>query len=204
MKEGIIHPVHKKGKEKEIPGNYRGITVSPILGKVIDKIALTHQQLSTPSRNHPLQFGFTEKRSGTHAAFILNECIAESKDRGTPLFAASLDVQKAFDVVRHESLLSKLQQQGLMGRWWKLKEDSYKNLSGRIIWDSETTKVPFVIHQGNRQGGLPSPDDYKSYLVNLLDNIRKAGIGFHIGGINVSSPTCADDMQITSLISRYC
>ena len=43
LKEGIIHPVHKKGKDKEIPGNYRGITVSPILWKVIDKIALTHQ-----------------------------------------------------------------------------------------------------------------------------------------------------------------
>ena len=29
LKEGLLHPVHKKGKPLEDPGNYRGITITP-------------------------------------------------------------------------------------------------------------------------------------------------------------------------------
>jgi hypothetical protein len=197
LKEGIIHPVHKKNKDKSLPGNYRGITVSPVIGKLMDKIFLLHQQISTPLREHPLQFGFTAKRSGTHAAFILNECVAECQDRGVPLFVASLDVQKAFDVVRHESLLDKLFQQGLLGKWWCLKEDSYRNLKGKVLWEGNESKL-FNIKQGNRQGGLSSPDDYKSYIVDLLNNLSRTNAGFYIGSINVCAPTCADDMLVLS------
>ena len=195
LKEGIIHPILKKGKPKNQPGNYRGITVSPLIGKVLDRIHLAHQKEATPSRNHDLQFGFTEGRSGSHAAFILSESIAESKDIGEPLFAVSLDVQKAFDVVRHESLLVKLHQQGLAGVWWRLKDSAYKDLKGIVQWKGENSES-FNISQGNRQGGLPSPDDYKSYILSVLDNIHRSKCGLHIGAINVASPTCADDMLL--------
>ena len=118
LKEGIIHPVHKNGKPKDLPGNYRGITFSPLIGKVLDKICLGHQQVATEERNHSLQFGFTPGRSGIHAAFLLTESLAEAKDRGTTLFVAAVDVQKAFDVIRHESLLEKLYEQECgSGRW---------------------------------------------------------------------------------------
>ena len=197
MKEGFLHPVHKKGKDVIIPGNHRGITISALTGKVFDKISLQHQRIATPARLHPLQFGFTNEKSGTHAAFILNEAIAESKDIKSPLFAATLDVQKAFDVVRHQSLLNKLYRQGLPGRLWKLKEDSYKNLTCKVLWDGELSK-PFTILQGNRQGAFPSPDDYLSYLVKNLQNIADTQLGFYIGNVNVSTPTCADDMLALS------
>ena len=197
MKEGILHPVHKKGKDVVNPGNHRGITISALTGKVLDKLSLQHQRLATPSRLHPLQFGFTQEKSGTHAAFILNEAIAEAQDTKMPLFTATLDVQKAFDVVRHQSLLDKLHQQGLPGRLWKLKEDSYRNLTCRVLWEGNLSK-PFTILQGNRQGAYPSPDDYLSYLVKNLQNLSATQLGFYIGNVNVSTPTCADDMLALS------
>ena len=30
LKVGLLHPIHKKGKLPEIPGNYRGITITPM------------------------------------------------------------------------------------------------------------------------------------------------------------------------------
>ena len=37
LKEGLLHPIHKKGKPKNIPGNYRGITITPIVHKMVHR-----------------------------------------------------------------------------------------------------------------------------------------------------------------------
>jgi hypothetical protein len=86
----------QNGKPKDIPGNYRGITISPLLGKVLDKILAQHQQQAAPQANHPLQFDFTKGRNGTHGAFLITEAMAEAQERCDPLFILSLDVQKSF------------------------------------------------------------------------------------------------------------
>ena len=90
--------------------------MSSLIGKALDKISVQHQCIATPSRI-PLQFGFTNKRSRTFTAFPLNEANTEVKDLNMPLLAASLDVQKAFGIIRHQSLLYKLYQQGPKGCW---------------------------------------------------------------------------------------
>ena len=193
LKEGLVHPIHKKGKPKQDPGNYRGITITPVIMKIIDTIILQHQHLATPSRLHRMQFGFTSGKNGLQAAFILMESIAEAKDNGETLFCASLDVQKAFDVVRHSSLLDKLYERGI---WWKLKEDSYRGLKSRVFWNGEKSKSSHQVLQGNGQGKVPSPDDYLIYQCDILETVDKALTGYHIGSIPITTTTCADDMLI--------
>ena len=177
--------------------------------KVMDKIILKHQQAASPSRLHPLQFGFIEGRSGLHAAFLLTESIAETKDNREPLYVASLDVQKVFDMLQHQSLLDKLYRMGVAGLWWNLKKDMYNGMLSRVTWEGKTS-----VKQGNGQGKTTSPDDYITYLTPLLDLIYQSGAGFHIGSIGIPSPTCADDMlamatdmgdaqSLMSLISYY-
>ena len=51
-----------------------------------------------------LQKGFTPGRSSIDAALILSECIAEAKNERKPLIVATLDAQKAFDVLDHKLL----------------------------------------------------------------------------------------------------
>ena len=198
LKEGLRHPILKKGKLMIMPGNYRGISISAILGKILDKIHLDHQDAATADlRFHPLQFGFSPGRSCTQAAFIVSESIAEAKDKSIPLYIAAIDVQKAFDVVRHESLLDRLYQLGLMGAWWKLKDSAYKDLKERIAWKGEISN-PFPIKVGSKQGAYPSATDYVSHIVTALLLATTSSLGFSIGTIIVSTPTCADDMIIMS------
>ena len=197
LKEGVKHPIPKKDKDISIPGNHRGISICPIIGKVVDKILLQHQKESTSNKFHPLQYGFSEGRSCTQAAFILSESIADAQDQKKTLYVAALDVQKAFDVVRHENLLSKLHQWGLQGLWWNLKDSAYFNMTERIMWRG-CLSDKFNILQGSRQGAFPSPEDYISHLSSLLHIISRSANGFSIGGTNVTSPTCADDMIISS------
>ena len=195
LNEGVTHPIQKKGKKINISGNHRGITISPIITKVMDKISLQHQKSSVIRNKDDMQYGFSEGRSGVHAAFILNECINESREMKTPLYAASLDAQKAFDVLRHESLLDKLHEKGLTNTWWNLKDSSYKDLTTRVIWDSRLSN-PIKMKQGNRQGAFPSPEDYITYLDDNLRILESSELGFHIGDQSFVSPTCADDMIV--------
>ena len=98
LKEGILTPIFKKGDPSN-PGNYRGITVTPVLLKILEHILnARHSQIlmNTQSR---LQKGFTPGCSSLNAAFILSECILESAMNKQDLFLTTLDTQKAFDVV---------------------------------------------------------------------------------------------------------
>ena len=109
LKEGLLTPIYKKG-DLFNPTKYRGISVTPILRKVLEYILnKRHNQFQS------IQKAFTERTSSINAALILCECINESKHEKKPIYIAALDVQKAFDVVDHQVLLHKLYFDGIAG-----------------------------------------------------------------------------------------
>lgn len=59
-KVGLLTPVLKKGKSSKDPNNYRRITISSLVGKIIEKHML-HLTDSTLAESHShMQFGFTK------------------------------------------------------------------------------------------------------------------------------------------------
>ena len=63
---------------------------------------------SVEAKQNPLQRGFTSGCSSANTAFFVTEAIAEATDLKRTLYVAMLDASKAFDVVVHSSLLTKL------------------------------------------------------------------------------------------------
>ena len=129
-----------------------------------------------------------------HTAFLLTEAIAESKDNREPLFVASLDFEKVFDTVQHNSLLDKLHQLGVQGVCWLLKRDSYQGLASQTMWKGEKSANLIQMKQGNGQGKTTSPDDFISHLHNLLEMTSEGYLGYNIRSTCISTPTCADEM----------
>ena len=107
LKEGILTPIYKKGDPTN-PGNYRGITVTPVLLKVLEHVLNRRHNKILEETQSKLQKGFTEGCSSLSAAVILTECILESKNNKQDLLLTTLDTQKAFDVVDHNSPLRRL------------------------------------------------------------------------------------------------
>ncbi|XP_021366488.1 uncharacterized protein LOC110458857 [Mizuhopecten yessoensis] len=69
MKEGILTPILKKGKDKTIPSNYRGITVTNVFSKVFEAIIKVRLEEILNQKQNPLQRGFklvSPPRSCTH------------------------------------------------------------------------------------------------------------------------------------------
>ena len=70
LKQGILTPIYKKGDQK-LPTNYRGITVTPILLKLMEHIINKRLQPIVDRTQSKLQSGFTEGTSSLHSAMIL-------------------------------------------------------------------------------------------------------------------------------------
>ena len=94
----------------------------------------------------------------------------DSKLCNRPLYIATLDAQKVFDV-SHPVLMVKLYEQGINSHLWQLIRSMYSGLTARVQWSGEISS--FVnISQGVRQGGILSTHFYKTYNNDLLTELE--------------------------------
>ncbi|XP_033739065.1 uncharacterized protein LOC117326426 [Pecten maximus] len=132
LKAGIATPVLKKGKQNTDPNSYRKITVTNIIGKVIEKIHLQHNNSLILKQQSKLQKGFTKNEMPTAAALILTELITEANKTRSPLYVALMDAKKAFDILWHAGLLREMYNFGLTGDNWTFFKNWYEDVTSRI------------------------------------------------------------------------
>ena len=90
----MITPVPKSGKDPTILDNYRGITVTPVIGKLSEKLMLLRLLESVNVDQSDLQLGFTKTLNPTMSSLICSEVINESRKEGKPLYLVTVDTQK--------------------------------------------------------------------------------------------------------------
>ena len=122
---GVLTPVPKSGKDPTVLDNYRGITVTPIIGKLFEKLLLLRLQESVNVNQSELQFGFTKDLSPTMSSLICTEVINEARIEGKPLYLVTIDTRKAFDCVNHVILKKTLFEEGLAPDLWTIIDELY-------------------------------------------------------------------------------
>ena len=107
-------PIFKNGSRKEA-SNYRPISCLPVLSKVFEKVVFNqlYEYLIINNILSPNQFGFQPGKSTLHPIIHILNYIAEAFNQNKFVVATFLDLSKAFDLVNHEILLSKLVKIGL-------------------------------------------------------------------------------------------
>ena len=193
MKEGVLTPVFKKKGSSTDSRNYRGITVTPTISKLLECIIKRRIQPFIEQTQNPLQRGFTKGSSPMNCSLILEEYIRDSKDQKKDVYIAFLDAKSAFDVVDHASLMRRLFQIGVDGKLWNLIHSLHSNAQTVVRWLGQTSES-FYSHQEVRQGGILSTDMYKVYLNPQLNRLSETGEGGTIGEIDCAAPTAADDI----------
>ena len=115
-KVATVTPVHKAGP-KNLSENYRPISITSQMSKLLEKIVrkhlLGHLEDTNILSNH--QHGFCNKRSCMSNLLETFEDITVLIDSGIPVDEMFMDFRKAFDKVSHERLLYKLDKMGVRG-----------------------------------------------------------------------------------------
>ena len=118
-KNARVNPIYKKGSRRNM-GNYRPISILPILSKVFEKevfrqiyqyfnvnLLLSKFQLSV--------FYYNYRYSTLSALIQMCDNWFENMDNGKLTGVVFLDIHKAFDSIDHEILLEKLKFYGITG-----------------------------------------------------------------------------------------
>jgi hypothetical protein len=167
----------KKEKDATLCASYRGITVTPIIGKTFEYSMLRKLKLTSMT---DLQFGFTEGLNPIMASLLISEAKCEKKQKS------------AFDVVQHKILLDKLIGQSIHPTLWLIIKYLYSDLTK---WAGELSES-FDIFQGVRQEGILSTHLYKIFVQDLLLELESQCLGFQLGDIYIGTLTCADDIAL--------
>jgi len=123
LKCARVIPLFKSGDSK-IPSNYRPISTLPVMSKIFEK--LMHTQLDAFLKSNSIitssQFGFKESCSTADAVLEYVDNVSNTLDRKMSMITVFLDFAKAFDTVKHEILIDKLDHLGVRGlplEWFK-------------------------------------------------------------------------------------
>ena len=199
-KRGLLIPIPKGGKDGTVKDNNRGLTLLPVIYKLLEKILIEREEAFLHDQNviSRLQSAGQLCCSSLHTSFLAQEAIAYCVNRGMTVFKAFLDAQKAFDTVWINGLLYKLVRKGLSANTWHLIRSGYCNFKCAVFIGNENGDW-FNIERGVHQGAPFSMWLYMVFVNDLLDVLCSNSIGVHINDVNVTSPAHADDIATMAM-----
>ena len=186
-----------KNKKKSLNNseNYRAISLSSILGKLLDLIILSKN--SSVFNTSDYQFGFKKDHSTSLCTFVVNEVIQYYLNNSSDVFVMFLDASKAFDRVQYVKLFGLLRKKGLCPVLIKLLLFLYTKQMLCVKWGNCISDY-CTVSNGVKQGGVLSPILFTVYFDELFEKLKLCGTGCFVGNKYMGSFGYADDCVLLS------
>ena len=158
LKIANVIAIHKKGDKLDC-NNYRPISLLSNITKIFEKCM--HTCLTNFLQDNKLffshQFGFRNGYSTSRASTSLTEMIRKALDEGKFACEVLIDLQKAFDTVHHDILLSKLNHYGVRGasyQWFKSYLTGRQQYTTIAHLKSDLRSINYGVPQGSVLGPI--------------------------------------------------
>jgi hypothetical protein len=170
-----VFPIHKKG-DPTVPANYRPISLTSILRKLLEMILQPCLIRYSPPLDLA-QGGFRAQRSALDQALCLHDLIQDFHNRhhganGYPVIAF-LDIKAAYDTVDRNVIWTALQRSGTPLPLLGLLQHLFDDVSISVLIDN-CTSLSFQPITGVLQGSVLSPLLYSIYINTLPAILRAA------------------------------
>lgn len=180
FQDALIVNIYKKKGDVTDCGNYRGISLLVVAGKVLAR-ALANRLLPHIDKLLPnTQSGFRPGRSTVDMIFTLRQLQEKTIEQHTELYIAFIDVAKAFDSVNRSALWTIMSRFGIPKKFVAVCKSLHENNMARVSYNGETTET-FATHTGVRQGCVLAPLLFNIFLAALsilVDrSIEARGVG---------------------------
>ena len=168
-KSSFVVPI-SKGGDIHNPGNYRPISLLPVISKLLEKhiqgLLLDHLDVYSPLSNQ--QWGFTTGRSTVTALIAtVNEWLKILED-GLEVCAVFLDYRKAFDSVPHRMLIAKLEELHLDPYLISWVADYLSARIQQVVVDGSISD-PTPVLSGVPQGSILGPLLFLIYVNSITE-----------------------------------
>ena len=169
LKDSNIIPIYKRKGPKSSCDSYRGISLLSVAGKILARVLLSRllKNISDKVLSES-QCGFRAGRGTSDMIFVARQLQEKCREQNRPLYAAFIDLTKAFDTVNREGLWRLLKKFGCPKKFISIIRQFHEGMSGRIVIDGATSE-PFNITNGLKQGCVLAAILFALFYAAMLD-----------------------------------
>ena len=195
-KRGLIVPLWKGKGDRQDCSNYRGVTLLSVPGKVFARVILNRVRGCLLKYQRPEQSGFTPKKSTVDRILALRVLIERKREFRQKLFAAYVDLRKAFDSVHREALWRVLQLRGVPTKLVDLIAALYSGTESAVRCGGAISDF-FPVDSGVRQGCVLAPTLFSACMDWVMHRVvDRSGCGAPLGEATITDLDFADDVVI--------
>ena len=163
-RDAIMMVLYKSKGKRDLCGNYRGIALLCVVGKVLSRIMLS--RLTTHISDGLLQesqCGFRAGRGTADMIFSARQIQEKCREQRVGLYQVFIDLTKAFDTVNRTALWGILKKLGCPNKFVNLLKSFHDDMKVWVALSGELSD-PITVENGVKQGDIPAPTLFALYF----------------------------------------